>query len=250
MINYCRCGCETIIPIDRIYVKNHHTNGKIRPQEIRDKMSQTMLKLGRNKGNKSWCKGLTKETDNRLKIAGLKSSNKKKGNVVAWNRGIKITDPIILKRMSDIAKISQNRDEIKKKIRESTKKAMNTPEVRNKMIRYWNSDKFKKDQIKCRSRISNPQKIIYNMLCDAYECKLEYCVSRKFIDVAIPDYKIAIEYDGSYWHDINNNKILDYDKNRQLLLESLGWKFIRYRDKIPSFEQLNQNIQEIINNAC
>lgn len=48
---------------------------------------------------------------------------------------------------------------------------------------------------------------------------------RYFIDIVIPDKKIAIECDG-YFH----SKQKDYDRKRQLEIEKEGWTFIRFTD--------------------
>lgn len=47
------------------------------------------------------------------------------------------------------------------------------------------------------------------------------------IDIKIQDYKIAIEYDGSYWHQ-NKEK---GDKEKAYIIEKAGWKVIRVREK-------------------
>lgn len=62
-----------------------------------------------------------------------------------------------------------------------------------------------------------------------------YCV-----DITIPDKKIAIEYDGSYWHQDKKK-----DSERQKNLEKMGWKFIRYIDKLPTLNQLSEDINNI-----
>ena len=60
------------------------------------------------------------------------------------------------------------------------------------------------------------------------------------IDIALPNHNIAIEYDGSYWH-----QDMRSDIERQKQLEDLGWKFIRYRDRIPSLEELENEIMKV-----
>jgi len=61
------------------------------------------------------------------------------------------------------------------------------------------------------------------------------------LDVAIPSLKIDIEYDESYWHPDQEK-----DKIRQEDLEKLGWKFLRYRDYIPTLEELILDIQSLL----
>jgi very-short-patch-repair endonuclease/predicted transcriptional regulator len=57
-----------------------------------------------------------------------------------------------------------------------------------------------------------------------------------FIDIAIPEYKLAVEFDGTYWH------TQERDKRRDESLLSLGWTTLRLRyDHIPTFEELEKH---------
>lgn len=60
------------------------------------------------------------------------------------------------------------------------------------------------------------------------------------IDVAIPSLNVAIEYDCWYWHQDGEK-----DAKRQKEIEQQGWKFIRYRDVIPTKEKLMYDINGI-----
>jgi len=87
---------------------------------------------------------------------------------------------------------------------------------------------------------SKPQVELLKLIKQLYpQAILNYPSLNFSIDIAIPELKIAIEYDGSYWH---QNK--EYDNKRQKELENIGWKFIRYVDYIPSKEELKNNIIE------
>lgn len=98
--------------------------------------------------------------------------------------------------------------------------------------------------MKNNRRVSKPQMELFEIVNKIYQnVKLEHLSLNYFIDIAIMDLKIAIEYDGSYWH--QNKK---YDKLRQRDLEEEGWKFIRYVDRIPSIEELNFDIQRTLDN--
>jgi hypothetical protein len=92
------------------------------------------------------------------------------------------------------------------------------------------------------SRMTNPsipQLKLFELTKELYpNTILNYSVSYFCIDVAIIDKKIAIEYDGSYWH---QNK--EKDSIRQKEIEKLGWSFIRYTDYIPSKQELVRDIQ-------
>ena len=70
---------------------------------------------------------------------------------------------------------------------------------------------------------------------------MNYPCSNFSIDIAIPQLGIAIEYDGSYWHQNKN-----YDRMRQTLLEKQGWTFIRYVDYLPTKHELRKDIQRIL----
>lgn len=88
---------------------------------------------------------------------------------------------------------------------------------------------------------SVPQVKLYEMVKTIYESAiLNHTVEWYCIDIAIIDKKIAIEYDGSYWH-----QDLRKDLERQNDLEKLGWKFIRYIDQLPSIETLTDDINNI-----
>lgn len=86
-------------------------------------------------------------------------------------------------------------------------------------------------------KISKPQLQLYNIVKKYYaNAELEYYICKgdgKYIwlDIAIPDKKINIEYDGLYWH----NKELDKERDR--FLQQQGWKVYR----IQSYKNLTEN---------
>lgn len=85
---------------------------------------------------------------------------------------------------------------------------------------------------------SKPQVELFKLTSSIYPASILNCPSLNFsIDIAIPELMIAIEYDGSYWH---QNQ--EADDRRQKLLEKEGWKFLRYRDYIPTKDELEKDI--------
>jgi len=79
-------------------------------------------------------------------------------------------------------------------------------------------------------RISAPQLQLYKMVKEKYPTAiLEYPIGGFCIDIAVPEEKIAFEYDGSYWHDSEKDSI------RDSILEQLGWKVIRFVDELPEY---------------
>jgi hypothetical protein len=97
----------------------------------------------------------------------------------------------------------------------------------------------------CNRFIKNPSKpqIALFKLCQEvlpYPI-LNYPCLGYSIDIVVPQLSLAIEYDGSYWHQDK-----DYDIKRQKELEEEGWNFLRYIDYIPSKKKLRQQVLDII----
>lgn len=63
------------------------------------------------------------------------------------------------------------------------------------------------------------------------------------LDIAIPEYKLDIEYDGSYWH---KDRLVN-DELRDQNIKNFGWRVIRFLDYIPTEQELkNKILKEII----
>lgn len=89
---------------------------------------------------------------------------------------------------------------------------------------------------------SKPQVELFELVKTIYpKTILNFPCLNFSIDIVIPEINIAIEYDGSYWH---QNK--DYDNKRQKLIENQGWKFLRYVDYIPQIEELEKDIHNLL----
>ena len=84
-------------------------------------------------------------------------------------------------------------------------------------------------------RISAPQKELFKLVQQKYPTAvLEYPVLDYCLDIAVPELKLCFEYDGSYWHDKEKDKIRDE------VLEGMGWKVTRHVDDLPlSLELFN-----------
>jgi len=89
---------------------------------------------------------------------------------------------------------------------------------------------------------SKPQIELFNLISEVCPYPImNYPCLNKSIDIAIPKLSIAVEYDGSYFHQDK-----EADDIRQKLLESEGWKFLRYLDYIPSKDELLKDIIELL----
>ena len=100
------------------------------------------------------------------------------------------------------------------------------------------------------TKISKEEKLLREMVKLLHnDCIFQFKVLRYEIDVAIPKYKIAIEYDGWYHFDTEEHK--QYHKFRQEKIEKEGWKFLRYTmfDKFPDIQKLNSDIEFIKKNS-
>lgn len=94
------------------------------------------------------------------------------------------------------------------------------------------------------TKTSKPQLKLYEMVLAFYpNAKLEYEIFNKSLDIALPEYKIDIEFDGVYWH---KNRV-DSDKKRDELLKSNGWSILRY-SKLPKPGILHGDIERIVQN--
>lgn len=87
---------------------------------------------------------------------------------------------------------------------------------------------YPKDNIIRSFKIGPGEKILQDALKkDGIKTESQYPVVHRWLDLAIPDYKIDIEVDGQAWHlDANGCRKAD-DIYRDMLLESKGWEVIR-----------------------
>jgi len=92
---------------------------------------------------------------------------------------------------------------------------------------------------------SKPQVELYKRVKTLFSTTiLNYPCLNYSIDVAIPNLKIAIESDGSWYH-----QNLENDLIRQKHIENEGWKFIRYKadsvKDVPSIEKIMEDINNL-----
>lgn len=89
---------------------------------------------------------------------------------------------------------------------------------------------------------SKPQVELFNIVKGIYpNAKLNYQILNYSVDIVIKEIKLAIEYDGSYWH-----KDKEKDNLRQNKIMNEGWNFLRYRDRVPDKDELVRDIKENI----
>lgn len=68
------------------------------------------------------------------------------------------------------------------------------------------------------------------------------------LDIWLPDIRVAIEYNGTYWHSLEDRKIIDHFK--QLQCESKGIKLlcVLEEDWMSNRSNCEQRIMSVLNN--
>lgn len=97
--------------------------------------------------------------------------------------------------------------------------------------------------IKAIKKISKEEIKLREMVQQLYpNCEFQFKVFNYSLDVALVDYKIAIEYDG-YYH-FNTPENIEYYKLRQKRIEDEGWVFYRVTmfDAFPSIVDIKYRI--------
>jgi len=147
------------------------------------------------------------------------------------------------------------RPEVKKKISDRLFEVM--PEVTN---RPENVERQTKLMLNGGAAIANagnknpskPQRQLYEMVKILYpSAEIQYPIKElnRNLDVAIPEYKICIEYDGAYYHEVLHTGLRDLIRDIQLSF--FGWRVMRYagtlkKDILPTMEELENDIKDMI----
>lgn len=56
----------------------------------------------------------------------------------------------------------------------------------------------------------------------------QYRIERFWIDIAFPDYKLAVECDGIYWHSFSNSH--ERDRRKDKAIKKYGWRLLRFTE--------------------
>ena len=156
------------------------------------------------KGKPSWNKGLSKETEERLKLRGERLHKR-------YENG-ELTAPQTGKSLSE---------ETKKKISESMKKAQKDGRAYNIGQSRWNNEH------------SIPEKWLIKVLKNDFnqieniDYKTEMSFYRYALDFAWPEKKLCIEIDGK--QHLYDEKQIARDKEKDRLLKEDGWKELRLK---------------------
>ncbi|WP_311765621.1 endonuclease domain-containing protein [Peribacillus frigoritolerans] len=90
---------------------------------------------------------------------------------------------------------------------------------------------------KCQSPIE--KRVLKALWIRDYKATAQYPIRRYRIDVALPEYRLAIECDGKDFH--SSKKAKAHDRKRDAYLKSIGWKTLRF-----SGSTINGNMSKVI----
>lgn len=167
-------------------------------------------------------KGMRRTSEHNIKIG---MANKGKRRTLAHRQKISCATKEAMKRPSVINRLSQGR-----------KRYANTEEHKQLFAKrtkeLWKVDPSKHPNKKMKN-VSKNQKRLFSIIRNFYPSNnvvLEHPVktskSTRYIDVAIPAYKLGFEYDGAYWHK-NAEKDLQRDRD----LQDVGWKILHISER-------------------
>lgn len=185
---------------DSIYAQRTHQRFcKLNPNHV----VSPLIKHNNERGG-VWNKGLTKDTDERLKQKGEKLSQRYKNGELKASRTGKLVS-----------------EETKKKISESMKKAQKEGRAYNIGQSRWNNEH------------SIPEKWLIKVLKNEFNqieninYKTEMSFYRYALDFAWPEKKLCIEIDGK--QHLYDEKQIERDKEKDRLLKEDGWKELRLK---------------------
>ncbi|OKH11579.1 hypothetical protein NIES592_21295 [Fischerella major NIES-592] len=120
------------------------------------------------------------------------------------------------------------------------------------MTKLYNKSSEKEKRRQIRRNIAKAEKILWEKVKDRQieDCKFrrQYSVAEFVIDFYSPELKLAIEIDGDSHF---KNGAAEYDKERQVFIESTGIRFIRftnddvYNNLSGVLEYIAQNIRDL-----
>lgn len=185
-------------------LRNHERLCKSNPE----RQESSWVKFNHERG--AWNKGLTKETDERLKLRGEKlSNNYKNGVIINANKG------------------KHHTEEEKKNL-----------SIKRKQFLKENPDKVPYLLNHHSKGDSYPEKYFKEVLeNEKIEYKQNYYQIGYFLDFAWPDRKLYLEIDGEQHY--VDKRIIEHDRVRTANLENEGWTCIG-RVRWSNYQKLNK----------
>lgn len=249
-----RCCSPKFNSCQKIKERNSRSNkGKKLSEETKQKILEKWLinppRLGKTQSEKSREKiseSIKNIWKDQTSIYNQQEVREKNRLSIMGKTHTKDGDVKISKKLKGRVKSEQHKQKLRMSIKKSYEKNPILKEEISKRMKDWQC----KYMLKKVKTISKEEIKLREITKDVFPTSVfHYKVleNRNFeVDIALIEYKIAIEYDG-YYH-FNCQKSIDYHKQRQKLIEKEGWKFLRYSiyDKFPSKEQIQKDISRIL----
>lgn len=223
--------------------KNHPLYGKKFSEESKKKMS--VSHIGLHSGEKHWLYGKHPSKES------IQKANLKKRGKPTWNKGLK-TGPLSEETKNKLS-ISNKGKIVSTHVRKLIRERMLNGGAKHaagfikretyEKKREWMLNGGAVYLIKHIKNPSKPEVMLRDIVKEIYpNCEFQYQVLNYALDVAIPNYKIAIEFDG--WYHFDTQEHINYHKKRQREIEERGWQFIRY-NIFSSFPDKNEVLSDI-----
>ena len=223
----CSESSNSCIKIKELVCKSRTGRKKCCSEETKQKMRKPRSEETKQKMRKP------KSEDHKRNMRKPKSENHKRNlskslkGRIPWNKG----------------KTGCFSKETLKKIGEGSKKSKHSEEFKENRRLYMKNGgsqytrKFIKRHSKSELKLRDIVRELYP------NCEAPYDILNYEVDIALPEYMIAIEWDGYYHFDTKEHK--DYHKYRQEKIEQEGWKFVRYPyfQKFPSIDQIKKDVE-------
>ena len=252
------------------YIRTEEIRQKQRQKMLGRKLSLETIQKLKGKGHPGWSKGLTKENNPILAEVSRKLSIKLKGeNNPNFGNRYKLSEEAIEKiRLANLGKPKPGTSEKlkgRKPTLERLEELKGYLKIARSKVKHRPGPGFKgktyteicKDEEKARERAnrtrswmkteknirrfckhpSKGQQALFEKLKQTYpDATMEYPISTTrdwtiWLDIAIPSSKIDYEYDGEYWHNLNQQRGKRSDTERDKILTNLGWKVIRVKEE-------------------
>ncbi|HBI0203545.1 TPA: hypothetical protein KYG11_004437 [Salmonella enterica] len=104
---------------------------------------------------------------------------------------------------------------------------------------------------KCSNNVSGMEKEVLSFIRSVYpgvvNTSVRSLISPFELDIVLPDIRVAIEFNGVYWHSEANGKHRNYHINKRLACEKLGYRLISVRSDL--WLEKREHVERILKNA-
>lgn len=208
------------------------------------------------RGKKSWCKGLTKETDDRVKTRGKSTSV---GRLLAFKEG-RITNYLKFTKQEIVELLKDNKNLILQEIKEYKNCTSSSIVVKCSSCNSKELISLAHARLD-RCRKCNPLgSYIQHQIADWIENTLGLTTARntrglladkRELDIFIPAQKLAIEINGVYWHSEFAVKSKTYHQEKTDLCRNVGIRLLHvFEDEWCHQRQIVETLIKNLTDTC